>query len=1073
MSNEFPVSRTKIVIPTLRPEILHRARLLAKFDELLDKKLILVTAPAGYGKTSVLIDFAHQSEMPICWFSLDALDQDPVRFFTYLIAALELRFPKFGSQSGAVLKSLVNLEQDAERLLTMIVNEIDSQIDQHFALVVDDYQFIDSFADVRNLFSRFIYLVGENCHIILSSRRLPNLPDFTNMVARQQVGGFDLEQLAFRTDEICSLFEKNYKLTLSEEGLEELMLQTEGWITGLILSAYDPTQAIPDMTTAARIVGVDLSGYLEQQILTPQTPEMRKFLMETSLFEEFDARLCEAVFGDGDWKKLIKLIRQDNLFTLPVGPGGKWLRYHPLFREFLQHRIEDEDPDREKTILLRLAEVYTEQQDWERGHAIYQKWGDQDQLADMLEVAGRPMLLSEHLFTLRTWLEELSPALLQQRPVLLTYMGTVLSTIGQGDRALAILDRIIPVFQENNDIHGLAFAFVSRAAAYRLVGDYASSLQDVDEALQLKDDNPDSQFIFAEAKRFKAISLHDLGRMPESIQLQEEVLKQYQFLKDRQRAAYVQMELGMSYRAIGNYPAALSAYEQVRAEWKRESNLPSQADALNSLGVLYHNLGEYEKAVKAFEGGLESARKSHGIWQESFLLTSLGDLFTDLDEYESASKAYLDAAEVAQSVNFQRLKNYLGLAQVRLARLSNQTEKAQLYLETIEESVRKSGSNFDSGFFHFERGCLQVMNGELGPANIDLEQALNYFRFGGYGAEAAWSQVWLAAADLKSGRTAMARTKLQESLGFDPLNPVYHSLTQVVRRALPWLEVPHPEDGISLILTPWLNRIKKIEAQLPAQRKRLRKILTSVPIQKCQLSIRAFGRTQVRVKGELVTSAQWKTAATRELFFYLLTASHPLTKEEIGEALWPEFDPAQLKLYFKNNLYRLRRALGEKVILFEENLYRFNHYIDYEYDVEDFITHQAQARGTENLQEKILHLRAATQVRNGLYLQDLDGTWVLPERQHLENAWQESMQDLAESERRAGDLKAAIQTCQEALKVDTCAEDLHCLAMQIHFERGDRLAVIWQYQECCRALKTELNVEPSETTRTLYNRLTT
>jgi LuxR family maltose regulon positive regulatory protein len=214
---EIHLSRTKTIIPTLRPEVIHRARLLALFDDLLDKKLIIVTAPAGYGKTTLLVDFARQSEMPVCWLSLDKIDKDPQRFIAYFIAALAERFHKFGKQSNAVLRGLTNLEQDTERVLSVLVNEIDSQIDEHFTIVVDDYQFVDFVPYIRDFFSRFIYLAGENCHVILSSRRLPTLPDITLMVARQQVGGFDLEQLAFRPNEIHALFETNYGVSLTDE----------------------------------------------------------------------------------------------------------------------------------------------------------------------------------------------------------------------------------------------------------------------------------------------------------------------------------------------------------------------------------------------------------------------------------------------------------------------------------------------------------------------------------------------------------------------------------------------------------------------------------------------------------------------------------------------------------------------------------------------------------------------------------------------------------------------------------------------------------------------------------------
>jgi ATP/maltotriose-dependent transcriptional regulator MalT/two-component SAPR family response regulator len=1067
---EIPLSRTKLIVPSLRPEILHRARLLALFDDLLDKKLIIVAAPAGYGKTSLLVDFARQSEMPVCWLSLDALDKDPQRFCAYLIAALEQRFPKFGKQSNAVLRSLTNLEGDSERLLSVLVNEIDGQIGEHFTLVVDDYQCVDTIASVRDLFSRFVYLAGENCHVVLSSRRLPTLPDITLMVAHQQVAGFDLEQLAFRPDEIRALFEMDYGMTLADSAVEELMQQTEGWITGLHLSAGRVARGVPDLTRAARTAGVDLASYLDQQVLTPQPPKLRKFLLQTSLLEEFDADLCEAVFGKGYWKSLIKIIRQDSLFVLPVGPGGKWLRYHHLFQEFLQQRIREEEPERAQVILLRLAEVYKERHEWEKAYALYRQSGNPNLLADLVELAGTPMLLNEHLITLRTWLEELPANLLEERPYLLSLKGALSCALGEGHAALMLLDRTILEFQKTDDSPGLALAFVRRAAAHRLLGDYGKSLQDSDEALHLSKNRPDMQLVYAQAERFKGINLNHLGRITEAAHFLEDALRCYEQLGEKQSVVRVQMDLGITYRTSGNYLAARNVYEQALAEWRRENNVYSQANVLNNLGVLYHYQGEYEQAVRTFEVGLKCARQSVSPWHEALLLTSFGDVYTDLNEYESADQAYARATEAIQRVSYQFLTNYLSLARARLARLRGQVKEAHLYLSQVEKLVNLSDSNYERGLFHLERGCLRLI--EKNPAaTVDLEQALDYFQRGGLAAETAWSRVWLAAAHLGSGEIATARAQLHNVLGVRQPGASFHPLLQAIRQARPRLVALQEDAEIGPALTTWLESVVQAEAQLPALRKRLRRLLITVPIQAPRLTIRAFGKTHVRVNGKLVTSAQWKTASVRELFFYVLAASHSLTKEEIGATLWPELDSSQLKLRFKNEMYRLRHALGQDVILFENDHYHFNRLLDYECDAENFATQLIKAKAAVQIEEKIAHLRAAISLRVGPYLQDVDATWVWPERERLDQTCVDALEQLAESQRKAGDLQAALQACQEALKIGPYREDVHCLAMQLHAEQGDRLAVIWQYQACRDALCAELGVDPSKETETLYRQL--
>jgi len=238
------------------------------------------------------------------------------------------------------------------------------------------------------------------------------------------------------------------------------------------------------------------------------------------------------------------------------------------------------------------------------------------------------------------------------------------------------------------------------------------------------------------------------------------------------------------------------------------------------------------------------------------------------------------------------------------------------------------------------------------------------------------------------------------------------------------------------------------------------------------LTIQAFGKPRVRVNGKLVTSAQWKTISVRNLFFYLLAATRPLTKEEIGATLWPEIDTAQLKLRFKNELYRLRHALGKDIVLFEDNNYLFNRLLDYEYDVEDFTTQLNKAKTETQIEEKIAHLRTAIDLKDDAYLHGEDATWVWPERERFNQMYLDALQQLAILLHQKGDLQSALQACNEILTVEPYREDIHRLAMQIHADRGDQLAVIWQYQKCREALHSEPDANPSKETERLYQQLT-
>jgi len=263
-----PISKTKIIVPNRRKELLSRPRLLDNLSALLDNKLLLLSAPAGYGKTSLMIDLAHHVEMPVCWLSLDLLDRDPQRFIAYLIASLAEQFPSIGESSRVQLNRLKSIEQDAEFLLVTLTNEIYEHVEDDFLLIIDDFHLLDDVPIISSLLNRFLELVVENCHVVLSSRTLPLLDDVTIMVAREQVAGLDHSDLAFMPREIQALYAQNYRQHLSDEDAHEFVEQTGGWITGMVLSN------LPGMS---RVSGVDTFAYLGQQVLDQQPAHIRDF----------------------------------------------------------------------------------------------------------------------------------------------------------------------------------------------------------------------------------------------------------------------------------------------------------------------------------------------------------------------------------------------------------------------------------------------------------------------------------------------------------------------------------------------------------------------------------------------------------------------------------------------------------------------------------------------------------------------------------------------------------------------------------------------------------------------------
>lgn len=1064
-TKSIPISKTKIIVPHRRPELLSRPRLLESLEALLDNKLILLSAPAGYGKTSLLIDLARDIDMPVCWLSLDLLDRDPQRFMAYLIATLAEGFPGVGETSRIQLNRLKSIERDAESLLVTLTNELYDHVENDFLLIIDDYHLLDDVPVISTLLNRFLELVVENCHILLSSRTLPALDDVTLMVAREQVAGLSHVELAFIPREVQALYAQNYHQHLSDETAHEFVEQTGGWITGMILS---------NLSGVTRISGVDTFTYLGHQVLDQQPEYVREFLMRTSMPEEFNSEFCEMVLAPfysepQSWPALMGLIFEKNLFVLPLGSDGRWLRYHPLFREFLQARLNEERPDEVMPILERMVKAYEKAEEWEKAYFTCKQLNNVEALAGVVERASTSMLQSA-LVTLEGWINGLPPMIVETRPGLISLRGSILAIKGNLPESVRLLDSAVSLYRKNKDVAGLILTLLRRANTLRFSGKYAASIEDIEETLHLAGSETRFQHLYAEGLRLRGLNHYRLGESRQAVESLEHSLSLYIALNETSRIPTVLMETGMVHGAVGDIDSAKNSYHKALKLRQAEKNLYSQAEILNNLAVLYHQLGEYELASETFENGLACARKSRNQRAESLILTGLGDLYTEVGEFDAALQAYHQAETVAAGLPGFFISNYLIVAEGNLALTQKDLEKTNQILKASRRKLKTVQSIYERGLWTLLEGRLQIMKIEPRKAIALLKECKTFFTEDGRDLETLQSMIWLTAAYDQARQKEDACAEIREILALGS-NPG-HALLITLGQAGPWFKDLQNDPQVGRQLRGLLEKSQQLTDKLPAIRRTLRRHAQTIQMPSASLKVRAFGRPEVSANGRGIAMSDWKTQSVRDVFFYFLYKQEFVTKEQVGAALWPETDnPQMLKARFKNEIYRLRRAVGKNVIVFNEEYYCFNRGLDYEYDVEAFDSHILRARKAENPTNRIDHLQKAVDLVYGPYLADVDGDWAMPERERLRQAYASALEELAYLYLDTNHLEQCLAICQLALKQDPYHEMIYQLEMRAYAALGDRSAVTRRYQ-ACRAVMDELGVLPSKETELIYRELT-
>ena len=370
---ETPILRTKIYIPQPQPgSLIPRPNLLEKLNKVLEHRLTLISASAGSGKTTLVSQwhnermkaeggtlrvkdeskdsFLHpasrsltQSVHPfkVAWLSLDEGDNDPVRFWSYVIAALETVQAGLGDNTLPLLRS--SQPSSLEIMLTFLLNDL-AALPYDVVLVLDDYHLIEN-SDIHTVLTLLVDRLPPQLHLILTSRADPPLP-LARWRAKRQLTELRAEALRFTPDEVAFFLNQMIGLNLTSEQIAALEAKTEGWVAGLQLIALT-LQGRPDVEPfIAAFTGTHryILDYMTEEILRRQSENVQTFLLQTSILERLTGPLCDAVTGRTDGQALLEQLARANLFILPLDDLGQWYRYHHLFADLLRHYLQQAPP---------------------------------------------------------------------------------------------------------------------------------------------------------------------------------------------------------------------------------------------------------------------------------------------------------------------------------------------------------------------------------------------------------------------------------------------------------------------------------------------------------------------------------------------------------------------------------------------------------------------------------------------------------------------------------------------------------------------------------------------------------
>lgn len=616
------ILQTKLEVPNLATKVLRRTRLTSLIGKPGERILTVISAPAGYGKTTLLGEWLSTSathNQRAAWLTLDLFDNAPFRFWFYLIAAIRNIFPTLKYRADSMLSG-----HDSQNYswLDLLINEINT-LPFYLNIILDDFHVIKDQAIIEGL-SYLIEYQPKNLHIIIASRVRPDIP-LARLRTQGRLVEITAEDLAFSFEETCSYLNDSIIRKLSSNEIVNIFENTEGWIAGLKMTAITYQSGGKEDNSFFEVIqnSQAFREYFSEEVLGKLGPELQNFVIKTSLLTEFSSELCDFLFESSNSQSLIDQIYENNLFIETIDNQNIWFRYHPLFVLSLNHQLQKREPS-------LIIEIHQKALNWfiEKGypekaviHALQS--GQEEKAAEIIDSLALQAAIDFDLIKLVHWINAIPENLTNFKPRLGVYNALACFLLGQYDITRTRLQQTEHILLDLKLIHEDPTEYdiltweiaVIRTGIEIMAGDIEKGYREI--SLLLSDKTKEDNYIYAMFTHFKARSLEKMGRLSEALEVYEAacnygLAKNYHIGHFHSRIGITQVLLGQ-----GNIIKAKQECERIvdfLVERKLESATYNMALSLQlEIELQLNNMNKADRLAEIVLANFENTISSESV----------------------------------------------------------------------------------------------------------------------------------------------------------------------------------------------------------------------------------------------------------------------------------------------------------------------------------------------------------------------------------------------------------------------------------------------------------------------------